>query len=75
MIHHFGNLSGSSSKDYNIELLYNPATPLLHIQPKEMKIYVHTKTASKNQDGMTNMKNVGTQGEKWRRNKIKRRKK
>ena len=44
MVRHFGNLSGSSSKDYNREILNNPVTSLLHIKPKEMKIYVNTET-------------------------------
>ena len=33
-------------KMLNIELLYDPAIPLLGIYPKELKTYVHTKTCT-----------------------------
>ena len=34
---HYGKLYGGSSENYKIELLYDPAIPLLGIYPKEMK--------------------------------------
>ena len=42
----FGKQSGCSLKRLNIELLYDPAIPLLCIHPREIKIYVHTKTCT-----------------------------
>ena len=41
---HLGNQFGPFFKKLNTNLPYDPAILLLGIYPREMKIYVHTKT-------------------------------
>lgn len=42
---HFGKQIGSSSR-FNIKLTYDLAIPILTICPREMKVYVHTKSSA-----------------------------
>ena len=43
---HCGKQFGSSSKGLNIELLHDPAIPLVGMYPRELKTYDHTKTCT-----------------------------
>ena len=46
MVHMLWKTVWQFLKRLNIELSHNPAIPLLSIYPRELKVYVHTKTST-----------------------------